>query len=109
MRGPNVRAHPSSRTAEAASRDVVDVETPFHAGLPTHCQPALEFFERPLLRFSVVNRRLRRNPANHHPALQRSFRHEVALISRVFSVPDRSLLTGCNAASVRIRTEVQDG
>jgi hypothetical protein len=31
--------------------------------------------------------------------LQRSFRYEVALISRVFSVRDRSPFTGCLAAS----------
>lgn len=79
----------------AASRDMVGTEAPSHAGLPTKCQPALEFFERPLLRFLSLICRLRRSPASRVHALQRSFRDEVALISRVFSFPDRSPLTSC--------------
>jgi hypothetical protein len=53
-------------------------------------QPALELFERPLIRFSLLPCRLRWSPAWLPPALQRSFRDEVALISRVFSFLNRS-------------------
>jgi hypothetical protein len=62
------------------------------AGLPTLCQPALELFERPLLHFSHLICRLRGSPASLVRTLQRSFRDEVALISRVFSTRDRSPL-----------------
>ena len=98
----NVHAHPSGCAADAAARDTIGVETRSHAGLPTKCQPALEFFERPLLRFLMLTCQLRRSPAFQLRALQRSFRYEVALISRVFSVQDRSPLTGCQAAICRI-------
>ena len=66
------------------------------------CQPALESFERPLLRFLLSICQLRRSPASRLHALQRSFRYEVALISRVFSAQDRSPLTSCQAAICRI-------
>lgn len=104
----NVHAHPSGCAADAASRDTIGVETRSHAGLPTKCQPALEFFERPLMLFLKLFCRLRRSPASLLHVLQRSFRYEVALISRVFSVLDRSPLTGCKAALDRIRTGARD-
>jgi hypothetical protein len=94
-RNMNKHVHPSGCAADAASRDAKDAKASLLAGLPTKSQPALELFERPLLCFSNSIHRLRRSPAPLLFTLQRSFRHEVALISRVFSTQDRSPLTSC--------------
>jgi hypothetical protein len=58
-------------------------------------QPALEFFERPLVHFPNPYHRLRWSPAVLFLVLQRPFQVEVALTSRVFRAPDRSPLTDC--------------
>jgi hypothetical protein len=106
-RSMNKHAHPNGCTANAASRDAKGAEAFPPAGLPTKCQPALELFERPLLCFSDLMCRLRRSPALLLPTLQRSFRYEVALISRVFSARDRSPLTSCQAAFFRTQAEAR--
>lgn len=70
-------------------------------------QPALEFFERPLIRFPLTPCRLRGSPAWFQLALQRSFRDEVALISRVSGVLNRSSLTVYRTGSCQARIEIR--
>jgi hypothetical protein len=70
-------------------------------------QPALELFERPLMRFTLLPCRLRGSPAWFPLALQRSFRDEVALISRVFSILNRSSSTVYRTVSCLARTEIR--
>jgi len=67
-------------------------------------QPALEFFERPLMHFPNPHCRLRWNPTMLFLVLQRPFQVEVALISRVFRAPDRSPLTDYISSSATFET-----
>ena len=72
-------------------------------------QPALEFFERPLMHFSNPSHRFRWNPAVLFHVLQRPFQVEVALISRVFRAPDRSLSTDCSTFPARFKPGLNHG
>ena len=66
-------------------------------------QPALELFGRPLMHFLNPCCRSRWDPAALLLVLQRPFQVEVALISRVFRAPDRSLLTENSTSSARFK------
>lgn len=72
-------------------------------------QPALELFERPLMHFPEPFRRSRRDPAVLFLVLQRPFQVEVALISRVFRAPDRSLSTDCSTFPARFKPGLNHG